>query len=116
MAAYLLQVAYSADGWKGLVADPQDRIAAVTPAVEQLDGSVIAGWLCFGEYDVVLIADFPDDTAVAAFSMAVAAGGSVKSIRTTPLISTADGVEAMKKAQASAYRPALAEEHAAATA
>jgi uncharacterized protein with GYD domain len=112
MAAYLLQVAYTPEGWKGLVDDPQDRIEAVKPAIEQLNGTVIAGWLCFGEYDLIAIADFPDETAAAAFSMAVSAGGSVKSIRTTPLISTADGMRAMEKAQASAYRPAVAPVHA----
>ena len=112
MAAFLFQVAYSPDGWKGLVQEPQDRLEAVRPAIEQLDGTLIAGWLCFGEYDVIVIADFPDDTAAAAFSMAVSAGGSVKSIRTTPLISTADGIKAMEKAQASSYQPALAREHA----
>lgn len=112
MAAYLFQVAYSTDGWKGLVEQPQDRIEAVKPAIEELDGTMIAGWLCFGEYDLIAIAELPDDTAAAAFSMAVSAGGSVKSIRTTPLISTADGTRAMEKAQASAYRPAAVPVHA----
>ena len=36
------------------------------------------------------------------------AGGSVKSIRTTPLISMEDGVRAMEIAQTSTYAPALA--------
>ena len=108
MAAYMLQVAYSTEGWAGLVQSPQDRMEAVKPAIEQLDGSLIAGWLCFGEYDLIAIVDFPDDVTAAAFSMAVSAGGSVKSIRTTPLISTDDGVRAMEKAKTSSYAPARA--------
>ena len=112
MPAYLFQVAYTADGWKALVETPQDRMEAVKPAIEELDGAFIAGWLCFGEYDLIAIADFPDDTAAAAFSMAVSAGGAVKSIRTTPLISTQDGIRAMEKAKASSYAPARAGAHA----
>jgi uncharacterized protein with GYD domain len=106
MASYLFQVAYTPEGWAGLVENPQDRMEAVKPAIEQLDGTLIAGWLCFGEYDVIALAEFPDDVAAAAFSMAVSAGGTVKSIRTTPLISTTDGISAMEKAQASTYVPA----------
>ena len=106
MPSYLYQVAYTADGWKALVESPQDRFEAVKPAIEELDGSMIAGWLCFGEYDLISIIDFPDDTAAAAFSMAISAGGAIKNIRTTPLISTQDGVRAMEKAKASTYEPA----------
>ena len=112
MAAYLFQVAYTADGWKALVDTPQDRMEAVKPAIEQLDGTLIAGWLCFGEYDIIAIADFPDDTAAAAFSMAVSSGGAVKGIRTTPLISMQDGMRAMEKAKASSYEPARSGVHA----
>jgi uncharacterized protein with GYD domain len=108
MAAYMFQVAYTPEGWAGLIGSPQDRIEAVKPVIEELDGTVIAGWLCFGEYDLIAIADLPDDVAAGAFSMAVSAGGSVKSIRTTSLISTQDGIRAMEKAQASSYAPARA--------
>jgi uncharacterized protein with GYD domain len=108
MPSYLYQVAYTADGWKALVESPQDRMEAVKPAIEELDGSMIAGWLCFGEYDLIAIIDFPDDTAAAAWSMAVSAGGTIKSIRTTPLITTQDGVRAMEKAKASSYEPVRA--------
>ncbi len=45
----------------------------------------------------------PDNVSVAAFSMAVAAGGSVKSVKTTPLMSMEEGVEAIKKASGSGH-------------
>ncbi len=58
----------------------------------------------FGEYDVVAILQVPDHVSVAAFSMAVSAGGAVKSFKTTPLMSLEEGVEAMKKASGSGYQ------------
>jgi uncharacterized protein with GYD domain len=106
MAAYMFQVAYTPDGWARLIASPQDRIEAVKPAVEQLDGTVIAGWLCFGEYDLIAIVDLPDNVSAAAFSIAASAGGTVSKLHTTPLMSTDDGIRAMEKAQSSVYTPA----------
>ena len=45
-------------------------------------------------------------------SVAAAAGGAVRSIKTTPLLSTAEGVEAMKKASASGYKAPSRSAHA----
>ena len=36
MPHYLQQVAYSQEGWEALVANPQNRIEAVRPAIEKL--------------------------------------------------------------------------------
>ena len=108
MATFLIQVAYNSDGWKGLIANPQDRIEAIRPALEQLDGTVVAGWLAFGEYDVVAIVELPTNVSAAAFSMAVSAGGTVKGFQTTPLMSMDEAVTAMQLAAESAYAPAFA--------
>jgi uncharacterized protein with GYD domain len=88
-----------------MLKNPQDRVEVVSKAVQNLGGSVVGGWLTFGEYDTVVILQFPDDTTAAAFSMAVAAGGACKSVRTTPLLSVEEGIEAGKKAVKSGYTP-----------
>jgi uncharacterized protein with GYD domain len=108
MPQYLLQVAYTPQAWDTLIRKPQNRLDAVAPAVEQLGGSVTGGWLCFGEYDLIVILDLPDNVSAAAFSMAVSAGGAISAIKTTPLMSIEDAVEAMSKAGASVYEPATA--------
>jgi uncharacterized protein with GYD domain len=105
MAAYLYQVAYTPEAWAGLAQSPQDRTEAMKPAVEQLDGTVIAEWLSFGEYDVVSIIDLPDNVSAAALSIAASKSGAIKSIKTTPLMSTVEGIRAMEKAQASVFAP-----------
>jgi uncharacterized protein with GYD domain len=106
MPSYLLQVAYTPQAWDTLIRKPQNRLDAVAPAVEQLGGSVTGGWLAFGEYDLVVILDLPDNVSAAAFSMAVSAGGAISAIKTTPLMSIEDAVAAMRKAGASVYEPA----------
>ncbi len=46
----------------------------------------------------------PGNVEAAAFSLAAAAGGAVRTIKTTPLLTVAEGVEAMKKASKSGYK------------
>jgi len=105
MAQYLLQVAYTSEAWANIVKHPQDRIAVVSKVVQNLGGKVIGGWLSFGDYDTVAILEMPDNTSAAAFSIAVGAGGACKSVKTTPLLATEEGVEAAKRAAKSGYVP-----------
>jgi uncharacterized protein with GYD domain len=105
MAHYLVQVAYTSEAWANMLKNPQDRVELVSKVVQNLGGSVVGGWLTFGEYDTLVILQLPDDATAAAFSMAVAAGGACKSVRTTPLLSVEEGIEAQKKAVKSGYTP-----------
>ncbi len=105
MPHYLIQVAYTSEGWKTLIGKPQNRIDAVRPVIEGLGGSMEGGWLSFGDYDLVAICEFPDNASAAAFSLAATAGGAVKAFKTTPLMTPEEGVEAMKKAGKAGYKP-----------
>jgi uncharacterized protein with GYD domain len=105
MPQYLVQVGYTPEAWAAMAKEPQDRIERVRPAVEKLGGKLEQGWFCWGEYDLVAILDMPDEETMAAASIAFAAGGALKSMRTTPLLSMAQGVKAMEKAGGVAYRP-----------
>jgi uncharacterized protein with GYD domain len=107
MAHYLLQVTYAPEAWAALVDEPQSRTEAVQPAVEQLGGTVHSTWLAFGEYDVISILELPDNVRAAAISMAISAGGAVKAIKTTPLMTWEEGVEAMREAAQAAYQPPI---------
>jgi uncharacterized protein with GYD domain len=108
MPHYLQQVAYSREGWEALVANPQNRIEAVRPVIEKLGGRIESAWFSFGDYDVVVITDLPDNVSAAAIAMAFAAGGACKSVQTTALISADEAVQALKKAGECGYRPAMA--------
>ncbi|MGA2076301.1 MAG: GYD domain-containing protein [Terriglobia bacterium] len=106
MPHYLTQVAYTSECWGALLKKPQDRIEAVRPAVEKLGGKIESAYLSFGDYDVVVVVEMPDSVSAAALSMAFEAGGACKAVKTTPLLTIDEGVEAMKKAAKSGYKPA----------
>ena len=76
---------------------------ALRPVIEKLGGKVHAWYYCWGDYDVVVFFDVPDNVNAAAASMAVAAGGAVK--ETTHLLSPDEGFDAMLLAQGAGYRP-----------
>ena len=69
---------------------------------------MVGGWYCFGDYDIVIIADLPNNESMAAVALAVGSGGAVKASKTTVLMTGAEGVDALQKAAAvaRAYSPA----------
>jgi len=105
MPSYLYRVGYTPQAWASQVKNPQSRLEAVRPVIEGLGGKVVCAYYAFGEDDVILIADMPDNGSAASFSIAAAAGGAVSHIRTTPLMSTDEALEAVRKAGASGYKP-----------
>ncbi len=48
MPHYLIQAAYTSEGWAGLVKAPQDRAEAVRPIVERLGGKLTDFYLSVG--------------------------------------------------------------------
>jgi uncharacterized protein with GYD domain len=107
MAYYLLQFAYTPQAWAALTRNPQNRLEAVRPVAERLGGRLVNKWFSFGDYDVVAILEIPDNVSAAAFSMAIASGGAVRSFKTTPLMTMDEGIEAMRRAPGLNYRSPL---------
>lgn len=98
MAYYLFQVAYTSKAWAEQVKRPQNRVELVRPVVEKLGGSIVGAWLSFGEYDIVAILQMPDNVSQAAFAIAGAASGHLKTVKTTPLMSIDEKLDVLKKA------------------
>jgi len=105
MARYLFQASYTSEAWAVQVSHPQNRIDVIRPVIERLGGRLESAYLAFGDYDVVVITEMPDAISGAAFSLATSAGGALKAIRTTPLLTIEEGLEAMQKAAGAGYRP-----------
>ncbi|ODT06871.1 MAG: hypothetical protein ABS35_45365 [Kaistia sp. SCN 65-12] len=105
MPHYLIQVSYAPVAVKAMVAKPQNREDAARKAIESLGGSLKAFYFALGEFDVVLIVEFPDNKSVAALSLAIGSSGSLSEIRTTALMTTAEGMESMQKAKTASYSP-----------
>ena len=73
--------------------------------VEALGGSFQSAFYAFGEYDIIAIVQFPDNVSAGAFSVAASAGGAVRAVQTTPLMTVEEGIEMMRKAGGAGYRP-----------
>ena len=109
MALYMYQAAYTPESWAAQLKNPQNRADAVgRAACEAVGGKLVGSWYCFGDYDLIIVADVPNHESMSAIALAIAAGGAVKSAKTTVLMSGDEAVAGMKKAGAVAkvYKPA----------
>jgi uncharacterized protein with GYD domain len=87
MAKYLLHVNYTLDGVKGLLAKGGSaRKTAAAAAAKSAGGKVESFYFAFGETDVYVVADMPDNAAAAALALTVSAGGGA-TVSTTVLLS-----------------------------
>jgi uncharacterized protein with GYD domain len=107
MPLYMYQGAYNSDSWATQVRNQPDPVDRVRPLVEACGGRLDTFFYAFGEYDIVLIIDMPDDESAAALSLAAAAGGSLRAAHTTKLMTVEQGLAAMRKANeaGSVYTP-----------
>lgn len=107
MPFYMTQFRFRDDQWKALVEKPHDRTELVRHAVADFGGTLHHYFFAFGDYDGLVISEFPDQTAATAFLLMVEASGAVASLKTTVLIPTVEAQEAMKKAGGTktSYRP-----------
>jgi uncharacterized protein with GYD domain len=105
MAYFLYQAAYTSESWANQMKHPKRREDALRPVIEKLGGSLEAFWYAFGEYDVIAICKMPDSVSASAFSLAASAGGAVKSIKTTPLISSDEMIASLRKSVECGYKP-----------
>jgi uncharacterized protein with GYD domain len=104
MPKYLVKASYTAQGVKGVVSEGgSSRRDTVKQAVESLGGSMEAFYFGFGDTDVYVISDLPDNQAATALALATNASGAV-TVQTVPLLTPADVDAAAKKSVQ--YRPA----------
>ena len=108
MPFFLHQISYTPEAIGRLIANPQDRLEAVRGPIEKLGGKIKDSYFAFGPSDVVLITEMPDNVSAAAIALAFAGGGSVRNCQTTALMTTAEAIDAMRKAGTCGYKPVAA--------
>jgi uncharacterized protein with GYD domain len=87
MPKFLLQVNYTVDGVRGVLAKGGSaRKAAAQAAAKSVGGKIDSFYFAFGGTDVYVIADMPDNEAAAALALTVTAAGGA-AVKTTVLIS-----------------------------
>src|ERR1700747_1159003 len=101
MPLYMYQAAYTPESWAAQLKNPQNRVEAVgRAACEAVGGKLVGSWYSFGEYDLVIIADVPNNESMSAIALAIAAGGALKAGKTTVLMTGAEGVGSMREGDA----------------
>jgi len=108
MPFFLHQASYTPEALSRLIANPQDRTEVIRGPIEKLGGKIQEMYFAFGEYDAILITEFPDNVSAAAIALAFASGGALRSFQTTALMTRAEALEAMRKAGQSGYKPITA--------
>jgi uncharacterized protein with GYD domain len=97
MPKYLGLANYMPEGVSGLIKEGgTQRAATVKKAVAAVGGKMEAFYYAFGDYDVIVILDLPDNSTALSLSMAINAT-EVVTIRITPLMTTAEVDKAAKK-------------------
>ena len=103
MPKYLVQANYVGEGLKGLLKEGgSSRRAAVEKLFGSLGGKVEAFYYAFGDTDLFVIADAPDNVTAAALSLTVNAAGAATA-KVTVLL-TPEEIDAAAKKSPS-YRP-----------
>ena len=105
MSRYLIETNFTSESFAALLETPHDRVEQLRPVVARLGGSIETAYFTFGDSDLIVIVDLPDNVSAAALSMAVSAAGGIRLHRTTPLLTMAESIKAMEKASGVDYRP-----------
>ena len=89
MPKYLFQASYTAEGVGGLLKEGgSKRVEMVANMIASAGGTLESCYYAFGEDDVVLIAELPDEETAVSLSLIVSGSGAA-SVKTTVLIDPA---------------------------
>jgi uncharacterized protein with GYD domain len=103
MAKFLVEASYLSDGINGLLKEGGTRRReAVDELFGSLGGRVEAFYFMFGDRDVIIIGELPDNTSAAALTLRVNAPG-VTTCKTTVLLTPQEIDDAVTRT--STYRP-----------
>jgi uncharacterized protein with GYD domain len=103
MPKYLWEASYNSEGVKGVVKEGgSGRRDAIEKLVSAAGGTLEVFYFSFGDSDVIVVADLPDEQTATAVALTVNSGGLV-SLKTTVLL-TPEEVDAAAK-QSVDYRP-----------
>ena len=104
MPKYLIEASYTTDRASRVCfrEGGTGRRTAIETAAKGLGGSVKSFNFVFGEDDVIVILDMPDNVSVAAFSLAVSGGGGATS--SVRVLLSPEEIDAAREEDAE-YRP-----------
>jgi uncharacterized protein with GYD domain len=103
MPKYLISGSYTQQGLQGVMREGgTGRRAALEKAIQGVGGKLDAFYFGFGDHDVYLICDVPDNASMASVALAAGAAGGATT-KTTVLLTPEEVDEATRKSVE--YRP-----------
>ncbi len=107
MGHYLIRWQLTPVSTATLVAAPQLRSSTARLLADAFGGKLESYYFSLGEWDGMLVAEFPDNKTATAYSMAATATGAFTRFETTVLLDPDEGEQAMQMAHdtKSLYRP-----------
>jgi uncharacterized protein with GYD domain len=105
MNYYLFQISYTSETWQTLIERRADHSETIRPAIKKMGGDLSTSWVCVGDYDEVAIISLPDEVTALAATMAFKAGGALREVKYTRLLTWEQAMDAMTTAAQLDYRP-----------
>ena len=105
MPLYMIQARFTSEAWEALYKSSVDRRQVMSKMLEDAGGRLIDYYFSFGDSDVIVITEAPDNATAAAAVIAVARSGAVTEVKTTVLMSYDEGIEALRRSGSMAYSP-----------
>jgi uncharacterized protein with GYD domain len=94
---------YKPEIWAGLIQSPENREETVGRILESAGCKLKGLWYAFGEADGFALIEAPDNNAAAGISIAIASSGAFRKFETTPLMTQAETLEALRFAAGVQY-------------
>ena len=94
MSQYILLINWTQQGISK-IKESSDRYNSFKASVEKAGGKVIGGYYTFGEYDVIIIIEAPNDEVVMSLMLKVGSAGNVRT-KTLRAFSAEEGFKIIK--------------------
>ena len=112
MSLYMCTFGYKPEVWGRLVASPENREQTVGRILEEAGCTLKGLWYAFGDADGFALVEAPDNTQMAAISIAITSSGAFRKFETTPLMTQSEALDALHAAAQVHYAPPAEAVHA----
>jgi uncharacterized protein with GYD domain len=103
MPLYMISFGYTPEVWAGLIRSPENREQTVGRILEDAGCELRGLWYAFGERDGFALIEAPDNKAAAGIAVAITSSGAFRKFETTPVMTQAETLEALRFAAGVQY-------------
>ena len=95
MSHYILLINWTEEGISKIKESAADRYSSFKASVEKAGGKLIGGYYTFGEYDMVIIIEAPNDEIVMSLLLKVGPAGNART-KTLKAFTVEEGMKIIK--------------------